>query len=243
MSGLVGYGSSSEDEDDLPPIAAFEDAASSNYVTHDSGPLTNGSGSSSLQQDKAAVTSIQGPMVGPSMPTNAVSADEEFEDGMLADLPPMSEQDLLRYLTQPSHPMASLPPEPSNQADTAVTTKFERYLELKKKGIHFNEDLSNKSSFKNPSLFASLLERIGLPPGAQYSSSLPADVFSLDLFPSWAYKDALSQSQQTLHAENEITKKAQSTSGKRTIQFTPAVRTMTESGEPASGVQTKRKRP
>lgn len=247
MHGLVGYGSSSEEEDEVSLATKLEEDASSNHITHATKHLNNGDEDVvDLHQDQGqeATVTTQGPMVGPSMPMDTLSTLEEYEeDDMLTDLPPMSEGDLLRHLTQPSHPISSLPPEPDLQADPAVTAKFKRFLELKKKGIHFNEDLANKSSFKNPSLFASLLERTGLPPEAQYASSLPSDVFSLDLFPPWAHKDALLKSQQAIDAQDQTTKKAQSAAGKRTVQFTSARQVTAESRESTPGVQGKRKRP
>lgn len=247
MNGLVGYGSSSEDEEDTSPTAvttAAEPALS--HPGADNSITVNGSSTDGHLPDVAETSSkpTQGPMVGPSKPAEAETAnyeedevDEEVEDSI-----PTSERDMLRYLTQPSHPMTSLPPEPNEDADPAVTARFKRFLELKAKGIHFNEDLAGKTSFKNPALFASLLERTDLPPQAQYSSTLPSDIFHLDLFPDWAYKENLLKSQQAISAELDATKKSQSAAGKRTIEFTSASRSATGSRDSTPGNLTKRKR-
>lgn len=249
MNGLVDYGSSSEDEDDaLPTATATATTPSTGPASSHpprsitvNGSSTNGQPPAVPETNTPSFQPMQGPMVGPTKPTETTSAD--YEDSDLEDSMPTSERDMLRYLTQPSHPMASLPPEPNEDADPAVTARFKRFLELKSKGIHFNEDLASKTSFKNPSLFASLLERTGLPPQAQYSSTLPPDVFHLDLFPEWAYKESLLKNQQVINADLEATRKSQSVAGKRTIEFTPASRGGTGSHESTPGNPSKRKRP
>lgn len=246
MNGLVGYGSSSEDEDgDLPPTVASPKAPPPRFNS-DTPATVNGT--SRHEQNEPTSENVQvpletsqGPMVGPAMPTGLTTLEYEEED--YEEAPSMSERDMLRYLTQPSRPMTSLPPEPSEMADPVVTAKFKRFLELKSKGVHFNEDLANKTSFQNPSLFSSLLERAGVSSQAQYSSTLPPDVFSIDSFPDWAYKESLLKSQQKISAEVEVAKKAQSTKGKRTIEFASAGRSeRVSSQEPTHGSLSKRKR-
>jgi len=213
MNGLVSYGSS-DDEDEAPVAAAAQQS-------HSSPPTGRVETVSSDQQGMPNATSASvNAMVGPSMPNDASAmVQDAYEEDAKQEIPPMSEEDLLRYLTQPSHPVASFPPEATSEADPAVTARFKRFLELKRKGVHFNEDLAGKSSFKNPTLFASLLERSNLPSQSQYASSVPSLVFCMDLFPPWAYKEELLRSQQALGAELEAFKKAQSTAGKRRIEF------------------------
>lgn len=239
MSALVGYGSSDE-EDEAPPGVPSQ--ASFTGSREHAETLANGQKKDVAREESSSVnvenvTDPSVPMVGPSMPVNGATTQQEYEEDSLPDVPAMPERDLLRYLTQPSHPMTSLPLEPTSDPDPAVTAKMKRFLELKSKGIHFNEDLATKSSFKNPNLFASLLERSMLPSEAQYVSTLPAELFSISSLPSWAYKEELLKSQQSISAALEATKKAQSAAGKRTIDFAPASR------ESTPGSTSKRKRP
>lgn len=243
MNGLVGYGSSDEEEDDVVPTGIARTA--STHVLENGSVAVNGTSTSEQSLGEPDIIPKfseprQGPMVGPSKPTEVTSAD--YEDGDLEDSMPMPERDMLRYLTQPSHPMTSLPPEPTEDADPTVTAKFRRFLELKSKGIHFNEDLASKTSFKNPNLFASLLERADLPSQAQYSSTFSSNLFDLKQFPEWAYKENLLKSQQEINAELEATKKSQSAAGKRTIEFAPASRGSAGSRESTPGGLAKRKR-
>lgn len=247
MNGLVGYGSSSEDEEDDVPSPAIVSAKTPSPRDKNTN-LTKTNGTSQPQQTKSVSEAAdvffepqQGPVVGPAMPTE--STVTEYEEDDYEQPSPMSERDMLRYLTQPSRPMTSLPPEPSEPADSQVTAKFKRFLELKAQGVHFNEDLASKTSFKNPGLFASLLERANVLSQAQYSSTLPTDTFSIGLFPEWAYKENLLKSQQQLNAELEATRKAQSATGKRTIEFTSAGRAEgISSHESSPGNLPKRKR-
>jgi hypothetical protein len=200
MNALVEYGSSSEDED-----------ISSRQETHGKATVTNG--------EKEETPS--GPLVGPAIPT-----DVEVQDGGYASfeqLPDdMSEQDLLRHLTQASHPMTALPPSPPGSPDPQAEARFKRFLELKKKGVHFNQDLANKSSFRNPALFTTLMDRAGLERDDQYAASLPTSVWDPASLPAFAYKEELLKSQMQIRDEEAAKKKQQSASGKRLIEFAAA---------------------
>lgn len=244
MNGLVGYNSSDEEDNEEPsptlaspkpvPVLIDQDTSVRTNGTDQKGSLT---AHAETRQESAP---IQGPMVGPAMPTE--SALPGYEDDDVEDLPQMPERDMLRYLTQPSRPMTSLPPETDEYADPGVTSKIKRLLEFKAKGRHFNEDLATNTSFRNPNLFASLLERGNLPPQVQYASSLPSNLFSPDSFPDWAYKENLHKSQKEISSEIEATKKADSAVGKRTIDFTPATGNGVVNHKPVSANSLKRRR-
>ena len=72
-------------------------------------------------------------------------------------------------------PDAPLPP-PANSEEAAVlaatTKKFERFLELKKQGVHFNERLQKSASLRNPSLLPKLMEFAGVIQEDSYASTL-----------------------------------------------------------------------
>lgn len=230
MPVLVTYDSSDE-ESEGSFAEAFKKTADSNGVTSVNTPASD----PSIVNFKSDNEDSK-PVLGPSIPTNADQDGLGYEEDSDTILPDLPEQDLLRYLTQPRY-AAQIPPEPSGSADPAVTAKFKRFLQLKSKGVHFNQDLASKSSFKNPSLFANLLDRTGLPGESQYVSTLPKAIFDPDSLPSWAFKEELLKSQQAHAAELNATKKAQSSAGKRVIDFAPSSRGSTP------GTQQKRKRP
>lgn len=243
MNGLVGYGSSDEEEGESSNVVlqSQSTAVETNAIYPvDAQKLEPNGGHVDTQLTTAPV---QGPTTGPNRTASDEYELEGYEDDHNSSAVAVPEQDMLRHLTQPSHPVTSFPPEPEGQADAQVTAKIKNFLELKKKGIHFNENLADKNSFNNPNLFATLLDRLGVPPEAQYSSSLPSEVFCVDMFPSWAYKEELLRSQQQIDAQNSASKKSQSTAGRRTIQFTTSSIDSQPLENDVSETQIKRKRP
>ncbi|KAI9850453.1 MAG: Proteasome subunit beta type-7 [Thelocarpon superellum] len=114
-------------------------------------------------------------------------------------------------------PNLDIPPSPPGSPPASTTAKFTNFLELKKKGIHFNDKLAQSSALKNPSLLAKLMGFAGVDDKAQYASSLPTSVWDPDAFPAWAYKDALAKSQKDLQKQLEE-EKAQ----RQALEFVPA---------------------
>jgi HCNGP-like protein len=218
MSALVGY-ESSGDEDAEQAAPAIKAPAPSNET-----PVENGD-----KQQKSYIASLRTadddslPLIGPTIPDGL----PDHDDGGLGtpQLPQgLSEQDLIRYLTQASHPMTALPPSPPGSPNPQIETKFKRFLELKSKGLHFNEDLAKKTTFRNPGLFSTLMERAGIDEDAQYATSLPASVWDPQLLPPAAYKEELLKSQQSIRDQQTAQKKQASAAGKRMIEFTSAGR-------------------
>lgn len=222
MNGLVGYGSSDEDDEvSQAKTSPKLEAAITDGHEHDSGVDSTNSVSTMADIDRnVLVNSTDTPAIGPSLPAKADVSDEAEEDTTFID-PSMPEADLLRYLTQPSHPNASLPRSMTSDASTRATASFQHFLNLKSQGSHFNENLAGKSSFRNPNLFALLMERAGLSSDAQYRSTLVEDA-AMQTLPPWAYKEELLRSQRVQEAALSAAKKKQSASGNRTIDFVPS---------------------
>lgn len=220
MSALVGYGSSSEDEDDY---AGNQSTLSSAALQKPQAVSTTNSQSneevSSSDFRVGNVEQSEEPMIGPTIP-DAFDQTSEAESAPVI-LQSMSERDALRFLTQASHPTTSLPPSPPGSPDPAVTSKIKRFLDLKDKGIHFNEDLAGKTNFKNPSLFSTMISRFGIEGAEQYCSSLPTSMWDPTALPSFAYKEELLRSQQSIRDQETENKKKLMAAGKRTIDFMP----------------------
>ena len=71
------------------------------------------------------------------------------------------------------------PPQNSEEAAqlAAVSKQLERFLELKKQKIHFNERLQNSTSLRNPGLLPKLMAFAGIEDARDcYESSLPAEL-------------------------------------------------------------------
>lgn len=248
MSALVGYGSSSEEDE--PPrrentseLVTVEHTIDSTHTKNGQPGASSTAVSTKLDIDETANNrDVDGPIVGPSMPNDIGHNDQQSSPSETQQ--PMSERDVVRYLTQASHPMASIPPSPPGSPDPALKAKFGRFLELKEKGVHFNDDLARKSTFQNPSLLSTMIVRVGLDEHDQYKTSLPEGLWDPTAFPPSAYKEELLRSQQSLREQELATKKSLSASGKRIIEFSSAgVAGSTSSRESTPGMPNKRKRP
>ncbi|KAJ4566846.1 hypothetical protein HRR82_008416 [Exophiala dermatitidis] len=246
MSALVAYESSSEDDEPVKPTADSEAAPVEKPSTaaHTVDGQNGQAPIQTAQQDSPREHQVQvvdGPMVGPTMP------DRVVENGLDGETTPAtqqstSERDAVRFLTQASHPMTSIPSSPPGSPDSALNAKFARFLELKAKGVHFNEDLASKSTFRNPSFLSTMVARVGLDESDQYRTSLPPQIWNPLAFPSWAYKEELLRSQQTIREQESATKKSLSAAGKRTIEFTSGGTPGVSSRDSTPGMSSKRKR-
>ncbi|KAK6376280.1 hypothetical protein LTS17_006875 [Exophiala oligosperma] len=214
MSALVAYESSS-DEDEV----ADQDAGRDQVAT-----TTIAKGHHDQNGDIKF-------FVKPSEPSPDITA------------PTASVDSVAPMLTFASHPMASLPPSPPGSPDPVLEVKFKKFLDLKTKGMHFNEDLASKSAFRNPGLLATMMVRIGLDEEDQYRTSLPHQVWNPTGFPKSAYKEELLRAQQTLRDQDLAAKKSLSAQGKRTIEFMPGGRSGDSSRDSTPGMPNKRKRP
>jgi hypothetical protein len=186
---------------------------------------------------------LLGPLLGPTAQPNGTFATEEEEAVSPIMLADMSERDAIRHLTQPTFPATSLPPSPPGSPDPAANERFQRFLKLKAKGVHFNEDLAGKTTFRNPSLLSTMMSKVGNDEKAQYSTSLPLDLWNPNDFPDWAYKEGLLKSQQDLQGQTDANKKMLSATGKRTIEFASETASGGSSRRSTPGQQSKRKRP
>jgi HCNGP-like protein len=223
MSALVSYESSSDDDD-----------ARASKPSHLTPPLrapnheNDVNGISVPDQDIANVRTADElvmPMIGPTIPSSTLDQEDDQDGLQNLQIPDgMSEQDLIRFLTQATHPLSSLPPSPPGSPNPQTEAKFKRFLELKKRGVHFNEDLARKPAFHNPALLTTLMDRVGIEGDDQYSTSLPTSVWDPRALPPFAFKEELLKSQQTIRDQETVRKKQASVAGKRVIEFTSAGR-------------------
>ncbi|KAF4445416.1 hypothetical protein F53441_10866 [Fusarium austroafricanum] len=203
MAGLVGY-ASSDDEEDIqeaePPMPKKEE-------------VVNTAGDNKSQKREAEKKSTQpapesqsldatpiGPVqqndvpLGPSLPPMEESVVDEQDPAYRPASPYSANRALLRDLTLPSAPNLDIPPSPPGSPPPEANKKFEQFLELKKKGIHFNAKLEQSSPLKNPSLMDKLMRFVEVDERSQYSTTLPTDLWNPTTFPEWAFKDKLRKS-------------------------------------------------
>ncbi|KAI1422863.1 HCNGP-like protein-domain-containing protein [Xylaria sp. FL1777] len=205
MAGLVAYESSDEEEEvkPQPTQPATEPLRRTEAATADANsiPSTVIKEAPKSPQSRSKVDEVQtvyGPQIGPSSGPSFPPLEEDPET-VEVPLPPGSPytatRALLRDLTLPAVPDMDIPPSPPGSPSAATSKKFENFLELKKKGVHFNSRLADTPSMKNPALADKLLAFVELDHRDQYRTTLPVDLWDPDAFPRSAYKEQLRQSQ------------------------------------------------
>jgi HCNGP-like protein len=107
----------------------------------------------------------------------------------------------------PPVPNIDIPASPSASPPAASTKKFANFLDLKKKGVHFNAKLSSSSAIRNPGVLPKMMEFAGIDHYDQYASALPNDVAVPTSYPPWAYGEELNKTQQKLMKRKEAEKR------------------------------------
>lgn len=101
----------------------------------------------------------------------------------------------------PPVPNFEIPPSPPGSPPPASTAKFDRFLELKRKGTHFNERLQQSSALRNPGLLSSLMDFAGITEEDSRATTLPSELGVPTKFPKWAYADELVKAHEKLAKE------------------------------------------
>ncbi|OAL66207.1 hypothetical protein A7C99_3313 [Trichophyton rubrum] len=205
MLGLGSYESSSEDESTKDTTGGVKSALAGDHKKQSDSLLE------AKTLSKEPVEDTQNEVTGCSVPSTEPVDDSTKpivgplppqmpEETTQSDKPPsfISISALRRDIMLPPFPNLDIPPSPPGSPNPEMNKKFEHFLSLKKQGVHFNEKLASSSSLKNPNLLQSLMKHAGLDETAQYGTSLPAEIWNVTSLPSWAYKDELSKSQQTI---------------------------------------------
>ncbi|OJJ02971.1 hypothetical protein ASPVEDRAFT_53556 [Aspergillus versicolor CBS 583.65] len=183
MLGLGNYESSSEDEFEKKP--AFNPKVSQH--TSKSQPA--------VVSETTLKREPSGPVLGPM--------HEEFETRQAVGEQSSTSRTLIHDLTLPPIPNLDIPPSPPGSPNPSSNAKFAHFLSLKKQDVHFNDKLAGSASLKNPSLMRKLMEHAGIDDQAQYSSSLPPDLWNISKLPNWGYKEELLRAQKGHNAKAE----------------------------------------
>ncbi|KAI8965255.1 HCNGP-like protein-domain-containing protein [Daldinia sp. FL1419] len=206
MAGLVGYESSSDEEEvvqqpESKPLKQTQDTTTIPEKKLEV-PVEPGAASRRLDEQPGAIIRPQiGPSAapGPSFPPLEEAPLEDDEDvglGLPPGSPYTATRALLRDLTLPTVPNTDIPPSPPGSPPPGTSAKFERFLELKRQGVHFNSRVAQNPSLRNPALTDKLLSFVDLgAPADQYSTTLSPDIWDPNAFPRWAYREQLKQSQ------------------------------------------------
>lgn len=161
------------------------------------------------------------------MPSDVTDRESNlpYDNGSVPSSPYTANRLQVRNLTMPPIPSFEIPPSPPGSPPPATTAKFARFLEFKKKGVHFNERLSQSAALRNPGLLAKQMDFAGISQEDQYASSLPESIAVPTRFPEWAYADKL------VAAHSKIAKKREEERAKvqrEAVDFVPAKRVESE---------------
>ena len=164
---------------------------------------------------------INGPAKGPTV--SPPPLDNDVADGAPPGSPYTSSRAVIQNLTLPTVPNFAIPPSPPGSPPQTATKKFAQFLELKKKGQHFNQRLESSSVLRDPGHSQKLMKFAGISEEEQYASTLPADLAVPTVFVPWAYAEELRAAQkQQLKADEQ----ARSNTPR---EFVPATKTSTTS--------------
>ncbi len=178
-----------------------------------------------LEPPQIASNSLNGPQDAPSV------LPPPGEEDLSNDAPPgspfTSNRALIQNLTLPTVPNFDIPPSPPGSPPQKATRKFAQFLELKKKGQHFNQRLENSSVLRDPSHLEKLMDFVGINEEEMYTSTLSDDVSIPTVFPEWAYVEELKAAQKRITKSKE---KERSKAPRDAIDFVSATKSGTSSG-------------
>lgn len=190
-----------------------------------------------LEQPAATPNPVNGPSQGPTV--SPPPPDEDAPDDVPPGSPYTSHRALVQNLTLPTVPNFNIPPSPPGSPPQRATKKLAQFLELKKKGQHFNQRLEGSSVLRDPGHLQKLMDFAGISEEEQYASALSVDVAVPITFPEWAYVEELRASQKQILKEKEKTK---SKLPREAVDFVSATKSGVSSGPGTpSGLAGKRK--
>lgn len=141
-------------------------------------------------------------------------AQQDDTSGQPPASPYTASRTLIHNLTLPTVPSLDIPPSPplspSHATErAALTAKFDKFLELKrKKGTHFNAKIADSHALKNPPLMDKLLDFAGVSTSfedadgtEQYATVLDKELWDPSSFPEWAYRGPLRKAQERQQKE------------------------------------------
>ncbi|CCU76787.1 hypothetical protein BGHDH14_bgh04028 [Blumeria hordei DH14] len=212
MSALVNYSSSEEENEEdkmqktwlkneAKTLSKIDDKGSSiteNIVANF--PITDRSRNSITK-----CLDVNAPLLGPHLEPNTIVGSISFEsDPDLIQLSPHSKgRAILRNLTMPTSPNYEIPSSPTTPPNKEINLKFNRLLELKVRGIHFNEKLESSTALKNPTCMQNLMDLANMDETDQYLTTLPKSYWNPKAFPDHAYADNLENSRRKISKELE----------------------------------------
>ncbi|EPQ65848.1 hypothetical protein BGT96224_3785 [Blumeria graminis f. sp. tritici 96224] len=226
LSGLVNYSSSEEeDETDRMQKTWLENEAKTlSKIDEKGSSITENIVANFPTTDRSRnpikkCQDINAPLLGPHLEPNTIAGPISFEsDPNLIQLSPYSKgRAILRNLTMPTSPNYEIPSSPTTPPNQEINLKFNRLLELKARGIHFNEKLESSTALKNPTCMQNLMDLANMDETDQYLTTLPKSYWNPKAFPDHAYVDNLENSRRKISKELD-----KGRSQRESVDFVPA---------------------
>jgi hypothetical protein len=175
-----------------------------------------------LEQPAISTAPVNGPAQGPTV------TSPPPEDGPSDDVAPGSPytttRAIIQNLTLPTVPNFDIPPSPPGSPPQRATKKFAQFLELKKKGQHFNQRLEDSSVLRDPNHLRKLMDFAGISEEDSYASTLSEGVAVPAVFPDWAYMEELRASQKRIAKDKE---QGKSKAPREAVEFVSATKSGT----------------
>ncbi|KAF2474584.1 uncharacterized protein BDR25DRAFT_279954 [Lindgomyces ingoldianus] len=169
---------------------------------------------------------------GPDQGPSVTPASRDTDAGGTASTPQSpysSYRSIVQNITLPTVPNFDIPPSPPGSPLLGPTKKFALFLDMKRKGQHFNKRMAGSSALQNPAHFQKLMGFAGLKDEDQYASTLPVGAAVPTAFPKSAYVEQLAQSQKEITKAKE---KDKARVQREAIDFVPSTNS-SESRKPA----------
>ena len=121
--------------------------------------------------------------VGPSLPRNTAEPSSNVPEVDPSLSPYSRTRQQVRMLTMPPVPDFDIPPSPQRADPSSIAVlnkKARHFLELKPRGLHFNQRLLESTALRNPAMTSKLLDFAGIEGVLQYDHAL-ADGLGVDV--------------------------------------------------------------
>ncbi|KFH45007.1 hypothetical protein ACRE_042070 [Hapsidospora chrysogenum ATCC 11550] len=170
--------------------------------------------------------------MGPSLPPPEESFTPTIDTSQAPGSPYTANRAIIHDLTLPSVPNLDIPPSPPGSPPPGASRKFEQFLDLKKKGVHFNAKLESSTSLRNPGLMDKLMGFVGIDERSQYETTLPTDLWDPKVFPDSAFRGPLRKAQEKMEKEREAEK---ASGGRTAVEFVSSSTTTPAGGSASTG--------
>ncbi|KAJ4301040.1 hypothetical protein N0V90_003130 [Kalmusia sp. IMI 367209] len=195
---MLGINYESSDEEESVPIPKYE-----NPIATDIELAKLSTPAALVEKPVLIPTPVEEKPAAIAQPEGSAQGQDELSDNAPPGSPYTSNRLMIQNLTLPTVPNLDIPPSPPGSPPQKSTKKFAQFLELKKKGQHFNQRLESSSVVRDPNHSSKLMDFAGITDEDQYASTLPEGLNVRTVWPEWAYSNALNASQKKITRAKE----------------------------------------